>query len=194
MVDGASETRRYARLAVILTIMLSLVGCGGLGLLSQRSDIWNSRAFSSYDEVALAYATIAPGRTGEAELAKLGFNPATQPNARKISYLGLLQRMMPRDSSQFDRLDAPVRRCIEARERCSAWVFRPQHLERRPTGSVVLDLLGFERTTIDRGWTAEIVLLMEDGRVVYKSMAGRRHVEGYHDDVSPPSALQGLGA
>ncbi|HVZ92216.1 MAG TPA: hypothetical protein VG843_11245 [Rhizomicrobium sp.] len=194
MAEGAGETHRYARLAVIMTIMLSLVGCGGLGLLSQRSDLWETRAFRNYDEVALAYANVVPGRTSETDLARLGFNPATQPNARKISYLGLLQRIMPKDSTQFDRLDAPVRGCIEARERCSAWVFHPQHLERRPTGSVVLDLLGFNRTTVDRGWTAEVVLLMEDGHVIYKTMAGKPHVEGYHDDIGPPSALRGLGA
>ena len=193
-VEGASETRRYARLAVIMTLMLSLVGCGGLGLLTPRSESLGPRAFDTYNAVALAYARIAPGKTDEADLIKLGFNAAAQPRARKISYLGVLERMMPRSSAQFDRLAAPIRSCIAARERCSAYVFRPERLVREHAGSVVLDLLGFDRTTIDRGWTAEVVLLMRDGRVVYKAMSGKAHVEGYHDDIGPPSAMRGTDA
>jgi hypothetical protein len=130
---------------------------------------------------------------GEAELSKLGFDATVQPNAEMISYLGVIERFMPRDSIRFDHLAPPVKACIEAQERCSAYVFRPSRLEQQRTGSIFLDLLGFERTTVDRGWAAEVVLLMQDGRVAYKVMSGKPHIEGYHDDIQPLGPLQDLG-
>ena len=106
---------------------------------------------------------------------------------------GVIERFMPRDSIKFDRLAKPVKACIEAQERCSAFVFRPSRLEQQRTGSIFLDLMGFERTTIDRGWAAEVVLLMQDGRVAYKVMSGKPHIEGYHDDIQPLGPFQDLG-
>ena len=44
------------------------------------------------------------------------------------------------------------------------FVFHPQHVESRRMGNFFLDLLGFERQTVDSGWSAEVVLLMQDGR------------------------------
>jgi hypothetical protein len=193
MVDGGYGSRRYAKIAGVLAITLALVGCGGLSLLPHRSDLAEDQNFQTYDQVANAYQSIIPGQTREADLNKLGFNAALQPNAEVISYLGVIERFMPRDSIRFDHLAKPVRGCIEAQERCSAYVFRPSRLEQQRTGSIFLDLMGFERTTIDRGWTAEVVLLMQDGRVAYKVMSGKPHIEGYHDDIQPLGPLQNLG-
>jgi len=193
MVDGGYGSRRYARIAGVLAITLALVGCGGLSLLPHRTDLAEDQNFQTYDQVADAYKDIVPGQTREADLNKLGFNAAVQPNAEVISYLGVIERFMPRDSIRFDHLALPVKACIEAQERCSAYVFRPSRLEQDRTGSIFLDLMGFERTTLDHGWAAEVVLLMQDGRVAYKVMSGKPHIEGYHDDIQPLGPLQNLG-
>jgi hypothetical protein len=194
MVDGGIGSRQYAKLVVVLGVTLTLVGCGsGFGLLPHRSDLANDQNFTTYDQVQAAYANIVPGQTREAELSKLGFDATVEPNAEMISYLGVIERFMPRDSIKFDLLAKPVRSCIEAQERCSAYVFRPSRLEQNRTGSIFLDLMGFERTTIDHGWAAEVVLLMQDGRVAYKVMSGKPHIEGYHDDIQPLGPLQDLG-
>ncbi len=193
MVDGGNGTRRYATLAGIFTVALTLVGCGGMNLLPKHSENTQDQTFQSYNDVVLAYTNIVPGQTREAELAKIGFDAGVQPNAETISYLGVIERFMPRDSIRFDHLAKPVRTCIQAQDRCSAYVFRPSRLEQERTGSVFLDLMGFERTTIDRGWAAEVVLLVQDGRVAYKVMSGKPHIEGYHDDIQPLGPLQDLG-
>jgi hypothetical protein len=194
MVDGGFlGSRRYAKLAAVLTVALALVGCGGLSLLPHKTDLALDQTFQNYSEVVAAYSNIVPGQTREAELTKLGFDITVQPNAETISYLGVIERFMPRDSIRFDHLAAPVRTCIEAQEHCSAYVFRPSRLEQQRTGSIFLDLLGFERTTIDHGWAAEVVLLMQDGRVAYKVMSGKPHIEGYHDDIEPLGPFQNLG-
>jgi len=194
MVDGGNGTRRYAKLSVVLAVTVSLVGCGGLNLLPRRSDMSSNQVFQTYNDVALAYANIVPGQTREADLSKIGFDASLQPNAETISYLGVIERFMPRDSIRFDHLAKPVRACIEAQDRCSAYVFHPSRLEQERTGSIFLDLMGFERTTIDHGWAAEVVLLVQDGRVAYKVMSGKPHIEGYHDDIQPLGPLQDLGA
>jgi len=193
MVDGGYGASRYATLASIMALTLTLVGCGGVSLLPKHTENSQGSTFQSYNDVAMAYAAVVPGQTRESELAKLGFDANSQPNAETVSYLGVIERFMPRDSIRFDHLAGPVRTCIEAQERCSAYVFRPSRLDQERTGSVFLDLLGFERTTIDRGWAAEVVLLVQDGRVAYKVMSGKPHIEGYHDDVQPLGPLQDLG-
>ncbi|HTQ14036.1 MAG TPA: hypothetical protein VMH86_09185 [Rhizomicrobium sp.] len=193
MVQGTGGgARRYARVAASLFVTLSLVGCGGLGLLPYQTDVKNTN-FKSYDAVQIAYKQIAPGVTRESELADLGFDASTTPNVEVLSYLGVIERFMPRDSVKFDSLDPAVQSCIEARDRCTAYVFRPERLHQQRTGNWFLDILGFERTTVSYGWSAEVVLLMQDGRVAYKVMSGRPRIQDYHDNVQPLGPLQDLG-
>jgi hypothetical protein len=168
------------------------VGCGGFGLLPHQTSI-NTSHFGSYVEVETAYNDIVPGQTLVSDLGKMGFDSATNANVEVLSYLGVIERFMPRDSIRFDRLDPAVQGCIEARDRCSAFVFRPQRLEQERQGNILLDLLGFERTTLNHGWSAEVTLLVENGRVAYKVMSGRPRIEDYNNTVSPLGPLQDLG-
>ncbi|HEY2070795.1 MAG TPA: hypothetical protein VGG48_14665 [Rhizomicrobium sp.] len=192
MVEGRGGARRYVRVAASLLVTLSLVGCGGLGLLPYQTDVKNTN-FKSYDSVQIAYKQITPGTTRESELGQLGFDAASTPNVEVLSYLGVIERFMPRDSVKFDSLDPAVQSCIEARDRCTAYVFRPERLHQQRTGNWLLDIMGFERTTVSYGWSAEIVLLMQDGRVAYKVMSGRPRIQDYHDNVQPLGPLQDLG-
>ena len=194
MQNGADGgTRRTARVIVSVTFMLSLVGCGGLGLLPHETRISTSTNFQTYDQVAAAYVGIVPGETRLSDLPKLGFDTATTPNVEILSYLGVIERFMPRNSLTFDHLAPPVQACIEAQDRCSAFVFHPQHVESQRLGSVILDIFGFERQTLDTGWQAEVVLLMQDGHVAYKLMSGRPRIEDMHDSIQPLGPLQDIG-
>jgi hypothetical protein len=192
IVGDRIRSRRYAKVLASLAVTLSLVGCGGFGLLPHETSVNNS-SFGSYREVEIAYNTIKPGETSVSDLGKIGFDSATTSNVEILSYLGVIERFMPRDSIRFDRLDPAVQGCIEARDRCSAFVFRPQRLEQERQGNILLDLLGFERTTVNHGWSAEVTLLVENGRVAYKVMSGRPKIEDYNNTVSPLGPLQDLG-
>jgi len=194
MQDGADGgSRRTAKIIVSATFMLSLVGCGGLGLLPHESQVLASANFQTYDQVAVAFTDIVPGQTRLADLPKLGFDTATTPNVEILSYLGVIERFMPRNSMTFDHLAPSVQACIEAQDRCSAFVFHPQQVQSRRLGNIFLDVLGFERQTLDTGWQAEVVLLMQDGHVAYKLMSGRPRIEDMHDTVQPLGPLQDLG-
>ncbi|MBU6297990.1 MAG: hypothetical protein KGJ79_16865 [Alphaproteobacteria bacterium] len=153
----------------------------------------STSSFQTYDQVQAAYTDIVPGSTRMSDLQKLGFDTATTPNVEILSYLGVIERFMPRNTLSFDHLARPVQACIEAQDRCSALVFHPQHVESRRMGNVFLDLLGFERETLNTGWSAEVVLLMQDGHVAYKLMSGRPHIEDMHDTVQPLGPLQDIG-
>ena len=187
----SGNARRYAGLVASMAITLALVGCGGLGLLPYQTDIKNTN-FRSYTEVQTAYEAVSPGITRESDLGKLGFDAAGSPNVEVLSYLGVIERFMPRDSIKFDELDPAVQGCIAARDACSAYVFKPERLHQEREGNWLLDILGFERTTINYGWSAEVVLLIHDGRVAYKVMSGKPNIHDYHDLVQPLGPLQDL--
>ena len=110
-----------------------------------------------------------------------------------LSYLGVIERFIPRDFIRFDDLDPTVQQCIEARERCTGYVFHPERLHKERLGNWFLDILGFQRTTVNYGWSADIVLLVMDGHVAYKVMSGRPHIEDFHHDVQPLGPFQDLG-
>ena len=186
-------SRRAIKIIVSASFMLSLVGCGGLGLLPHDIQVSGSTNFQTYDQVSAAYTVIVPGSTRQEELPKIGFDTATTPNVEVLSYLGVIERFMPNSSMSFDRLAPPVQACIQAQDRCSAYVFHPQHIESQRTGNILLDVLGFERETLDSGWQAEVVLLMQDGHVAYKLMSGRPKIEAVHDSVQPLGPLQDIG-
>lgn len=185
-------SRRYVRVVVSLLITLALVGCGGLGLLPYRSEIPNS-GFKSYSDVKQAYGAITPGATRASDLGPLGFDAARTPNVEVLSYLGVIERFMPRDSIHFDNLAPAVQSCIDARDRCTAYVFKPSRLHEERRGSIFLDIMGFQHTTVGTGWSAEVILLVQDGRVAYKVMSGHPRIEGLHDSVQPLGPLQDIG-
>jgi hypothetical protein len=172
-------------------LALALTGCGGEGLLPHKTDVKNS-AFKTYQEVQAAYTQITPGQTRTTDLVQIGFDSTESPNVEVLSYLGVIERFIPRDSIRFDNLDPIVQQCIGARERCSGVVFHPERLHQERLGNWFLDVLGFQHTYVNYGWSAEIIILMMDGKVAYKVMSGRPHIEDFHHDVQPLGPFQDL--
>jgi hypothetical protein len=46
---------------------------------------------------------------------------------------------------------------------------------------------------VNRGWSAEVTLLVENGRVAYKVMSGRPNIEDSHQVIQPLGPIQDLG-
>lgn len=183
--------RRASAVASSAVLALALTGCGGEGLLPHKTDVKNS-AFKTFQEVQTAYAQITPGQTRTTDLVQIGFDSTESPNVEVLSYLGVIERFIPRDSIRFDNLDPIVQQCIGARERCSGVVFHPERLHQERLGNWFLDVLGFQHTYVNYGWSAEIIILMMDGKVAYKVMSGRPHIEDFHHDVQPLGPFQDL--
>lgn len=180
---------RSIRALALSTCMLFAAGCGSK-LLPQAK--LNATAFQSYDQVEAAYGAVEPGKTTVADLSKIGFDVKTTPNIEVLSSVDVLERM-PEASRVAGTLPPQVQACIDAQSRCVAYLFRSEHLESRHVGNTFLDLTGFERETVHSGWAAEVVLLIEDDRVVYKLMRGKPRIENIDHSVQPLGPLQNVG-
>jgi hypothetical protein len=145
--------------------------------------------FDSYSAVKAAYDQIEPGMT-ETNLCDLGFNPEKSSNAEMLSYLGVIERFVPRDSIRYDTLPEAVRDCIEAQDHCQAFVFHPSRLSHTRSGDFFMDFFGFKRVTTDVGWSADIVFLVRDHQVVYKIMSARPYIADVHNVRQPLGPLQ----
>jgi hypothetical protein len=196
--DLLSGARRRWKLIAVQGFLVLLGACSALGIDVANTDFLPAEdsgmtSFASYDAVESAYGNVVAGETRLPQLAQLGFDTATAPNVEKLSYLGVMDRFMPGDSIRFDKLAQPVQSCIQSQEHCSAYIFRPSHVHSQRQGSLLMDLLGFERVTVNTGWSAEVIFLMQDGKVVYKVLQGKPRIEDVRDAVQPLGPLQDIG-
>ena len=175
---------------LVALLGLTVAACGGL-LPTQNQK--SATPFDTYDQVVGAYEQIVPGRTTEDDLVRIGFDARTG-NVDVLSYLGIQEHYMPRDSFKFDQLNPEVRRCILSETGCVGYVFHPARNGSRRIGNTALDILGFERITRSERWSADIVLLLRGGVVVHKVFSGSPRTENVEDKVSPLGPLQDLGS
>jgi hypothetical protein len=164
----SAGSRRFARMAGTLLVTLAVVGCAGLGLLPYHAAP-QADGFKSYRALAAAYRSIRPGKTLASDLGKLGFDVASSPDVKVLSYLGVIERFMPRNSVGFDRLAPAIQSCIDARDRCTAYLY---HATGQAPGGSLFDLIGNPAQAATQHGAAEVVLLVQDGRVAYKAMSG----------------------
>lgn len=172
----------------VLAVMLA--GCGGI--LPRESQV-DSKKFQTYDEVLASFDDVNLGKTRLADLPAIGFGTKTTPNIEVLSYAEIVDRFLPSETITLRHLPPSVQQCIEAQYRCSAYVFHLRNSHTEHSSSVVPDLLEIERDTVKRGWSAEVVLLIEDDLVVYKVISGTPNSEDQHDKSKPLGPLQDVG-
>ena len=189
MVKGSANTARSAT-ATVVGLALFLGGCGGT-LLPEQTDHTNGK-FKTFDDVKIAYARVQPGHTRITDLPGIGFD-LTEPNVEQLSYLGVMERFMPRANMTQDEVAPEVRNCIRSRDHCMAYVFRPSVVHSERKGDTMLDVFGFDRTTVNHGWSAEVTILVQDDRVAYKVISSKPNIQETHEKVSPLGPLQDLG-
>jgi hypothetical protein len=125
--------------------LVVMLGCGvAIAAWPQAQSVQKEQI--SEQQLRAGYARIRAGVTPVSQLAKLGFDTNA---AAKLSYLGVMEQFMPRDSFGFDALDPSVQACFEARDQCTAYIF-----------------------TQPRQPDAKVMLLIHGGRVAYKTISG----------------------
>lgn len=197
MTKGLKSRDAHRKLLSLLCFLLLasgslvlLAGCGGALLPEQ-----NSRAagpFERYDQVVEGFEQIVPNMTRADDLPSLGFD-ARDNNVEVLSYLGIEARFLPAAGVRWEQLDPAVRACIRAQIYCTGFVFHPSRTASRRMGNTVSDLLGFRRTTHSVRWSAEVILLVMNGRVVHKVFSGNPRSENWDDKRQPLGPLQDLG-
>lgn len=169
---------------------LLLAGCGG-GLLPEQK-AQTALPFETYDQVVEAFDQIVPGMTRAEDLPNIGFD-ARKGNVDVISYLGIEERFLPAAGVRWEHLDPNVRACIQAQLWCTGFVFHPSRTRSKRTGGFFADVMGFERITLSERWSAEVILLVMNGRVVHKVFSGNPRTQNLEDKLQPLGPLQDLG-
>jgi hypothetical protein len=176
---------------VLASAALSLSACASWGVLPSTVEKTES-PFQTYKSAEDAYAQVRPFVTTTKELKARGFDPYTTPNIRVLNYLDLVPRFLPQQSMKMDDLDPAVQACLTARDRCSGWLAEPSISSKDRTGNVALDVLGFERETTSTGWKASMLLLVQEGVVVYKLWSGTPTILEVKTEKKPLGPLQDL--
>ena len=179
------------RVIVLLASGLSLSGCASWGVLPSTVETTET-PFQSYRSAEDAFNQVKPFVTTTRELKARGFDPYTTPNIKVLNYLDLLPRFLPQQSMKADDLDAAVQSCLSTREKCQGWLAEPSISSKDRTGNVALDVLGFERETTSTGWKASMLLLVQNGVVVYKLWSGTPSILEVKTEKKPLGPLQDL--
>jgi hypothetical protein len=171
------------------TSMVLLAGCGGL-LPDQKAA--SASPFESYDQVVEAFDQIVPGMTNAEDLPNLGFDARTG-NVDVLSYLNIEERFLPAAGVRWEHLNPAVQACIRAEAYCTGYAFHPSRTSSQRMGALVPDVLGFERITRSERWSADIILLVMNGRVIHKVFSGNPRTQNLEDRRQPLGPLQDLG-
>jgi hypothetical protein len=175
---------------VTTSSLLLLSGCGGGFLPEQKAQ--TASPFQTYDQVVESFDQIVPNMTRADDLPNLGFDARTS-NADILSYLGIQERFLPAAGVRWEHLNPAVRACIRAEIYCTAYVFHPGRTTSKRIGNTVADLLGFQRITHSTRWSAEIILLVMNGRVIHKVFSGNPRTDSLEDKRQPLGPLQDVG-
>jgi hypothetical protein len=179
------------RLAMLASAAVSLSACASWGVLPSTVEKTES-PFQTYKSAEDAYGQVKPFVTTARELKTRGFDPYTTPNIRVLNYLDLVPRFLPQQSMKMEDLDPAVQACLTAREHCTGWLAEPSTSSKDRTGNVALDVLGFERETTSTGWKASMLLLIQNGVVVYKLWSGTPTILEVKTESKPLGPLQDL--
>lgn len=189
---GRTPGRGLAIAALVTILALTATSCTSSGSLLPEENAQMATSFTGYEQVVDAFDQIHPGQATMADLAFLGFDPR-QGNVQVISYLGIEDRFLPHNSFKFDRLDPAVQACILAETQCMGYVFHPEHTATKRIGNAFLDVMGFRRVTRSDHWSAEVILLVNNGVVVHKVFSGSPSTRNLDDKVQPLGPVQDVG-
>ena len=169
------------------TSLLLLSGSGGGWLPEQPAQ--TAMPFHTYDQVVESFDQIVPGMTRADDLPSLGFDDRTG-NAAVLSYLGIQERFLQAVGGRWEHLNPAVRACIRAEIYCTGFVFRPSRGASKRTGNTVSGLLDLHRITPSSRWSADVTLLVMNGRVVHKVFSANPPTGDLDDKLQPQAPLQ----
>jgi len=163
-------------------------GCGSL--LPSAKETKRTQLWGSFDDVKGAFEQIIPYQTTSNELQKIGFDPASTPNLRILTYLEIIQRFMFNPSIKKEDLDRGIQECIDAKTGCRAYEIHLGNVERNRYGNTMLDLFKFKRKTRESGWQFEAFVVMVNDTVVHKFWGGTPVIDEDREVKNPLGPLQ----
>lgn len=179
-------------------LLLWTLGVGVLGWLLMGCSTTvlptNSNAsqtqWETYDDARKAYDTVKVGESTVEDIKKLGFDPKAVPNIKVMNYVDVVNQFGP--AFKMDDLPAGVQACAKAREACSAYAVKAQSIKNQRSGFIPADLLGFKKQVTTTGWELNAVLVMVDGKVVYKLWNGTPEIKASNSEYNPLGPMQNM--
>lgn len=171
-------------------VLVALAGCSSL-LPHGSSD--TPSPFETFAQAEAAAYRIVPFRTAVSELKTLGFDPEGGKNVTLIPYPDVLSRLVPYSGVPLDALDAGIRACIDARTSCRAYVFHFERQDRHRTGGFLGDFFNFRRLTEVTGWWFDALVVVSDGQVLFRNIAGQATTSRVERQLNPLGPFQPAG-
>ncbi len=181
--------KSFAMRLSFLAVVLTATGCRSLLPVESKT---SRTPWHNYEEAQAAFDKITPHHTSLDELKALGFDPATTPNVKVLTYLDLIERFIPNQSIRLQDLQPDVRACIEAKDTCHAYELELDIVNSKRYGNVALDVFGFKKYTRVTGWSFKALIIVKDDRVAYKIRSGQPNLERYEKKVKPLGPFQEL--
>jgi hypothetical protein len=178
------------RVVLSLGLAAALAGCSSL-LPKGSSDA--PTPFASYAEAEAAVARIVPFQTRPSELAQLGFDPQGGRNVTLIPYPNIVARLAPYPGVPLESLDPGIRTCILAKAECRGYLFRFERQDRAREGNFWADFFNVKRINHYTGWWFEALVVVNDGTVLFRNIAGQPNMERTEQHRNPLGPLQPAG-
>lgn len=178
-----------ARAAALLALAL-LAGC--TAMLPRGSSNTPSR-FGSYAEAQAAAERIVPFQTPVKDLAALGFDPKDGRNVTLIPYPDIIARLAPYSAVPLDQLDPGAQACIAFKSACRGYLFRFERQDRERQGNFFSDFFNVTRVTHVSGWWFEALVVVGDGTVLFRNVAGEARIERVDRQRNPLGPFQPAG-
>jgi hypothetical protein len=177
---------------ILTSLVLGLVLAGCTALLPSGS-IQMAPTFDSFVQAQAAAQQIVPLQTRSADLKALGFDPEEGRNVTLIPYPDIIARLAPHPGVPLEALDPGIRHCIQAQAQCRAYLFHFERQDRERKGSFWLDFLNIRRVTSVRGWWLDTLVVVSNGEVLFRSIAGQAHSDRVDRQSNPLGPFQPAG-
>jgi hypothetical protein len=170
-----------------------LIGTGCSSLLPS-STLTVESPWQDFESAKQSYEKIVPEVTTIDDLKKSGYDPQKTPNIRIMTATEVINLFLPNPSIKKEDLDPGIQKCIESKDRCTAYLMLPSRLQSKRIGNFWLDTFTFKRNTENTGWEFRGLITIVDTVVTYRDPAGGRpFIHTNQVDVKPLGPLQEVG-
>ena len=183
--------KTYCNSLIMIVLSLMFTACAAL---LPHSTITTQSPWENFDGAKLTYDRIIPGTTTVADLKKFGFDPFLTPNIKIMNVTEVEAIFLPNPSIKKEDLDIGIQKCIESKDRCTAYQILPGILNVKRIGNFWLDLFTFKRQTVNTGWEFKGLIIIVDNVVTYRDPPGGRPlIHTDQIDVKPLGPIQEIG-
>ena len=179
------------RKSLLAAVVLTFAGCGSL--LPDASQETKT-PWKTYTEAQAMFARIVPNETSLAELKVLGVDPERTPNVALLSHADLLRRLVSTSSLDVRLLDHGLQQCVSSHLTCYAFEIEQTHIEKKRFGNFWADFFNFHRQTDITGWQFDAIVVVRDGKVIYKLWSGKPSIHQFEQERMPLGPFQSIGS